>query len=112
MAKRNKRNRIEKNKDIEEMIEKEEQKSIEKIKQSEYKEDITMQDLISQIDKRDQEAKDARKKEQEQFKKRLQSVYARKDAQVADKKRQEDYLRGIARMEQNKKENQEQQEEK
>ncbi|MCI8362017.1 MAG: hypothetical protein HFJ41_02565 [Clostridia bacterium] len=110
MAKKNKKNIIPKNRDIEEIIEKEEQKSIEKIKQTEYKEDITMEDVISQIDKKDQEAKNKRKKQQEQFKKKLQNIYARKDAQVADQKRQDNYLKAIARIEQKEKEDQEEQE--
>ncbi len=110
MAKKNKKNLIPKNRDIEEMIEKEEQKSIKEIKQPEYKEDITMEDVISQIDQKDQEAKNKRKKEQEQFKKKLQNVYVRKDAQVADKQRQDNYLKAIGRMEQKEKEDQEEQE--
>lgn len=102
MGKRNKKNTIPKNRDIEEMIE--------KIQQPEYKEDITMEEVISQIDKKNEETKNERKKEQEQFKKRLQSTFTRKDAQVADKKRQDDYLKAIGRIEQKEKEEQEEQE--
>lgn len=110
MGKKNKKNIIPKNRDIEEMIEQQEQKRIEKIKQTEYKEDITMEDVISQIDKKEQETKNNIKRRQEQFKKRLQNVFARKDAQVADKKRQDDYLKAIGKIEQKEKEEQEEQE--
>lgn len=112
MAKRNKKNQIPKNRDIKEMIDQQEQKNIEKIQQPEYKEDITMQDVITQIDKKDQEVKDKRKKEKEQFKKRLQSVFDRKDAQYADELRKRAYLKAIGRIEQKEKEEQEEQEEK
>lgn len=112
MAKRNKRNIIPKNRDIEEMIEKQGQKSIEELEQSEYKEDITMKDVISQIDKKDQELKDKIQEQKQQFNKRLQSVFNRKDAQYADELRKRAYSKAITRMEEKEQQEQEEQEEK
>lgn len=59
-----------------------------------------MEDVISQIDRKDQELKNKRKEEKEQFKKKLQNVYARKDAQVDEEKRKVNYLKAISRIEQ------------
>lgn len=96
MGRKNKRNIIPKNRDIEEMVEGKEEKRIE---QPEYKEDITMEEVIAQMDKSSQKLKDSRKKEQEQFKKKLQCTYDRKDAQYADELRKRAYSKAITRME-------------
>lgn len=85
MAKKNRRKQIPKNKDIEEMQE----------TQGKTEEINTMQDVIDLMDKPKRELK-AKK---EAMKKRLQQVYARKDAQVAEDKRKEVYQKAVSKIE-------------
>lgn len=85
MAKKNRRKQIPKNKDIEEMQE----------VQGKTEEINTMQDVIDLMDKPKRELK-AKK---EAMKKRLQQVYARKDAQVAEDKRKEVYQKAVSKIE-------------
>lgn len=80
--------RIPKNKDIEELIEQEE--NGEKIE--------SIEDIIAQIDYKKQEFKDRVNVKEEQNKK-IKSMCARKDAQVVEEKRRVDLLKGMSKLE-------------
>lgn len=86
MAKKNKRKQIPKNRDIEEMEANLVKEDLEQIH--------TMQDVIEIMDRPKKELK-AKK---EAMKKRLQQVYARKDAQVAEDKRKEVYQKAVSKV--------------
>ena len=88
MGKKRKKIRIPKNKDIEELIEQEE--NGEKIE--------SMEEIIAQIDDKKQEFKDRINAKEEQNKK-IKNMCARKDAQVAEEKRRVDLLKAMSELE-------------
>lgn len=89
-----KKNKIQKNRDIEEMIE-----------QAEEKETIeSMKEIIAKMDKKREEFRNRLNREeeteqQEEITTKLKNVYARKDAQEADKKRRIELLKAIDKVE-------------
>ena len=93
MGKKSKKIKIPKNKDIEELVEKEE--NTEKIK--------TMKDAMTKIDEKKEGFKERisveKQNEGKVENKKLQNVYARKDAQVAEQKRRIDLLKAISKIE-------------
>lgn len=88
MGKKSKRIKIPKNRDIEEFVEQEESKT--EIK--------TMEEVITQMEKREKEFRDKIKHDTMLKNKKLQNVYARKDAQLAEQKRKEGYLKVINKL--------------
>lgn len=93
MGKKSKKIKIPKNKDIEELVEKEE--NTEKIK--------TTKDAMTKIDEKKEGFKERisveKQNEAKVENKKLQNVYARKDAQVAEQKRRIDLLKAISKIE-------------
>lgn len=90
MGRNSKRIKIPKNKDIEEIVEKAENKT--EIK--------TMKEVIEYKDKKDKEFRNRIKYDNSSTNKKLQNVYRRKDAQLADQKRKEEYLKAMNKLEQ------------
>lgn len=80
--------KIPKNKDIEEIVEKEEGKT-----QIE-----TMEGVIVQMDEKEKEFKDRVKCDDISMNKKMKNVYARKEAQLAEQKRKEEYLKAINKL--------------
>lgn len=77
--------KIPKNRDIEEIVEQEEGKTKKE----------TMEEVIVQMEKREKEFKDRIKCDNMSMNKKLQNVYKRKDAELADEKRKIAYLKAM-----------------
>lgn len=88
MGKKSKRIKIPKDRDIEEFVEQEERKA--KIR--------ARKEVITQTKEREKEFRDKIKQDTILMDKKLQNVYARKDAQLIEQKRKEEYLKVINKL--------------
>lgn len=79
-----KKNKIPKNKSINEMLGK-----------NEIKETITMQEVIEKMDKKNKEEQEKAKMVRKQFNKKIQDMARRKDNRLAEDKRKEQYMKAV-----------------
>lgn len=86
----NRKNRIEKNRSIEEMMG----------EKTEIEETITMEEVIAQMDKRQSEKDKKAKQARKSFTKRIQRMAERKDNEFAEQKRKTEQLRAINKVQQ------------
>ena len=83
--KKSKRIKIPKNRDIEELLEQDD-----KIE--------TMEEVIEIMDNKEKEFRDRIKLENISINKKIENVYARKDAQIADENRKAEYIRAMNKL--------------
>lgn len=94
-----KKNKIQKNRPINEMLGKKE------IKKEE--ETITMEDVIAKMDKKQQEKQEKAKQLRKQFNKKIQDMARRKDNRFAEDQRKSEYLKAVSKLEEKQKEQEE-----
>lgn len=82
-----KKNKIPKNKSINEMLGKKEQKIDE--------ETITMEEVIAKMDRKKEEKQEKAKQARKQFNKKVQDMARRKDNRFAEDKRKEQYIKAV-----------------
>ena len=87
---KSKRIKIPKNRDIKELVEQEKNEG----------EIDSMEKVIGHMDKKEQEFRNRIKFDNSSTNKKLQNVYKRKDAQLAEQKRKEKYLKAMNKLEQ------------
>ena len=82
-----KKNKIPKNRSINEMLGQKQQKIDE--------ETITMEEVIAKMDRKKQEKQEKSKQERKQFNKKIQDMARRKDYRFAEDKRKEQYIKAV-----------------
>lgn len=82
-----KKNKIPKNRSINEMLGQKQQKIDE--------ETITMEEVIAKMDRKKQEKQEKSKQERKQFNKKIQDMARRKDNRFAEDKRKEQYIKAV-----------------
>ncbi len=60
--------------------------------------DITMEEIIRQMDEKEKRKKEENKRDRKSFQKKLQQACTRKDAQLAENKRKEEYQKAVAKI--------------